>query len=86
MIRKLISYSRARVLCALSLLLISGFLVPQFAFPHAASADVIASDNFNRADGGLGANWTATCDGGMAIASQQVTGTAGAVTGDIVDG
>jgi hypothetical protein len=41
-----------------------------------------ATDNFNRADGGLGANWTAISDGGMAIASQQVTGTAGAVTGD----
>ena len=42
-----------------------------------------ASDDFNRADGGLGANWTAISDGGMAIASQQVTGTAGALTGDI---
>ena len=36
------------------------------------------SDDFNRADGGLGANWTAISDGAMAIASQQVTGTAGA--------
>ena len=45
-----------------------------------------ASDDFNRADGGLGANWTAVSDGGMAIASQQVIGTAGKVTGDYVDG
>ena len=42
-----------------------------------------ASDNFNRADGGLGANWTAVSDGGMAIASQQVTGNAAVVTGDM---
>ena len=42
-----------------------------------------ASDDFNRADGGLGPNWTAVSDGGMAISSQQVAGTAGATTGDI---
>ena len=42
-----------------------------------------ASDDFNRADGGLGANWTAISDGGMSIASQQVTGTAAQVTGDM---
>ena len=35
------------------------------------------SDNFNRADGGLGANWTAISDGGMAISSRRVIGTAG---------
>ena len=83
MIRKLISYSRARVLCALSLLLISGFLVPQFAFPQEASADVIASDDFNRADGGLGPDWAAVSDAGMAISSQVVTGGSGGVSGDI---
>ena len=32
---------------------------------------VIASDNFNRADGGLGPNWTAISDGAMAISSQR---------------
>ena len=42
-----------------------------------------ASDDFNRADGGLGSNWTAVSDGAMAIASQAVIGTAGANTGDI---
>ena len=39
---------------------------------------VIASDSFNRADGSLGPNWTATSDGAMAIASQQVVGDGGA--------
>ena len=58
-------------------------LVSQFVAPAQASAGVTASDDFNRADGGLGANWTAISDGGMAIASQQVTGTAGETTGDI---
>ena len=49
----------------------------------AASSGTSASDNFNRADGGLGANWTAFTGGGLSIASQQVTGTAGADTGDL---
>ena len=42
-----------------------------------------ASDDFNRADGGLGPNWTATSDGGMSISSQAVIGTVGANSGDI---
>ena len=42
-----------------------------------------ASDDFNRADGGLGPDWTAISDGAMAISSQVVTGTAGATTGEI---
>ena len=33
------------------------------------------SDNFNRADGPLGANWTDMSDGGLAISSQAVAGT-----------
>jgi hypothetical protein len=41
------------------------------------------SDNFNRANGSLGPNWTAISDGGMSIASDQVIGTVGATTGDI---
>ena len=49
----------------------------------AANAAGTASDNFNRADGGLGANWTAISDGAMAISSQAVIGTVGATTGDI---
>ena len=43
-----------------------------------------ASDDFNRADGGLGAGWVAmTSDGGLSIASQQVVGTATGHAGDI---
>ena len=42
-----------------------------------------ASDNFNRADGGLGSGWTAVSDGGMSISSQAVAGVGGATTGDI---
>ena len=38
------------------------------------SADRTASDNFNRADGGLGSGWTAVSDGGMSISSQAVAG------------
>jgi hypothetical protein len=46
-----------------------------------------ASDNFNRANGSLGANWTDISDGGLAIASQAAAGTAAAgVSGDIRTG
>jgi uncharacterized membrane protein len=45
------------------------------------------TDDFNRADGPLGANWADISDGGLAIASQAVTGTAASsVTGDIRTG
>ena len=44
---------------------------------------VIATDTFNRADGGVGPGWTATSDGGLSIASQRVIGIAGQNTGDI---
>jgi hypothetical protein len=42
-----------------------------------------ASDNFNRANGGLGTSWAAITDGGLSISAQQVVGNAGAVAGDI---
>ena len=48
-----------------------------------ANAAGTGTDDFNRADGGLGPNWTATSDGGMAISGQQVAGVAGVVSGDI---
>ena len=84
MTSNLVSYANPKVLWSLRLLLIFSFLlVPLVAFPHQASAAVVASDNFNRADGGLGANWTADSDAGMSIASQQVAGTAGKTTGDL---
>ena len=44
------------------------------------------SDNFNRANGSLGANWTDMTDGGLAISSQVVVGTKGAYSGDIRTG
>ena len=40
------------------------------------------SDNFNRADGGLGAGWAAVGDGGLSISSQAVLGSS-ATAGDI---
>ena len=85
MATKLIAYSRPKLLWSLRLLLIVGFLlVPQLALPHTAlAAATPASDNFNRADGALGPNWTAISDGAMAISSQAVIGTAGANTGEI---
>ena len=36
-----------------------------------------ASDNFNRANGSLGANWTDISDGGLAISSQVAVGAVG---------
>jgi Putative esterase len=42
-----------------------------------------ATDNFNRANGALGANWTAMSDGALTIASQVVKGGNGAYSGDI---
>jgi len=42
------------------------------------------TDNFNRANGSLGPNWTNMSDGGLTIASQQVQGTnSGGDSGDI---
>ncbi len=84
MTRRLAVFSRVKLGWSLRLLLIASFLlVGQLAFPHQALAAVSASDNFNRADGSLGPNWTATSDGAMSIASHQVTGIAGQNTGEI---
>ncbi len=44
------------------------------------------SDNFNRANGSLGAGWTDMTDGGLAISSQVVVGTKAAYSGDIRTG
>jgi hypothetical protein len=44
------------------------------------------SDNFNRANGSLGAGWTDMSDGGMAISSQMVVGTTSSYSGDIRTG
>ena len=79
--------SRSRALWPLRLLVIFSFLlIPLYIFPQAALA-VTASDDFNRANGSLGANWTDVSDGGLAIISQAVAGTASAgVSGDIRTG
>ena len=42
-----------------------------------------ATDDFNRANGPLGSNWTAMTDGPLAISSQVVTGTTSGNSGDI---
>ena len=62
---------------------VSGANVTGVTVSCAANSATSASDDFNRADGGLGPNWTAISDGGMSISSQQVAGSAGATTGDV---
>ena len=47
-----------------------------------ATTPAAFSDDFNRADGSLGANWTDTSDGGLSISSQTIVGTS-ATAGDI---
>ena len=84
MARSLAARSKPRVRWSLGLVLLACLLaVTQLASVSTASAATTASDDFNRADGGLGPNWTDISDGGLAISSQLVTGTAGQVTGDM---
>jgi hypothetical protein len=65
----------------LSLVFMGFFLIA--LLPRSAFA-VSATDNFNRANGPLGSNWTDTTDGGLAISSGVVVGTnAGGISGDI---
>jgi len=62
------------------------FLIGPFAlFPGAAQAGTVsASDNFARANGSLGPNWTDMSVGGLAIANDEVAGTnGGGNSGDI---
>ena len=67
----LFSCSRSKILWSLRLLVILCLLlVSQFALPRGASAATLASDDFNRANGALGAGWTAISDGAMSISSQ----------------
>ena len=59
-------------------------MVPTLAaVPHSASAATSATDDFNRANGSLGPDWTDMSDGGLAISSQQVVGTTSSDSGDI---
>ncbi len=53
------------------------------AFPQRAWAASSAVDVFARADGGLGANWTATADGGLTISSGQAVGASSGNSGDM---
>src|SRR5208337_980502 len=48
-----------------------------------SNSEGMVTDNFNRANGHLGPNWTDTTDGGLAILSQAVVGTSAGVSGDI---
>src|SRR3984893_19226961 len=74
--------SRSKAPWLLRLLVLCALLIPLLAFAQNALA-ANASDNFNRANGSLGPNWTNISDGGLAIVSQAVGGTASAgLTGD----
>ncbi len=68
------------LLLTLSALGLSVVIAPQAA--HAASA----TDNFNRANGSLGAGWTAISDGAMVIAGDMVQGGNTGDTGEIRTG
>ena len=57
--------------------LLSSLLVAGAATPAAAATT--PTDNFNRANGALGPNWTTMTDGALAISSQAVVGTTAAV-------
>ncbi len=67
-------------------LVIGALIVPVLSVPQRASAAGTVSDNFNRANGSLGAGWTDMTDGGLAISSQVVVGTKAAYSGDIRTG
>ncbi len=57
------------------------------ATPHRAFSATSASDNFNRANGSLGAGWTDMTVGGLAISNDAVIGTqAAGNSGDIYTG
>jgi hypothetical protein len=49
----------------------------------AAGTALAATDNFQRANGDLGATWTATADGGLSIVSDQAVGSASGTAGDM---
>ena len=76
-------FLRALILGALVL---GAVIVPVLAMPQRAFAASSVSDNFNRANGTLGAGWTDMTDGGLAISSQVVIGTKAAYSGDIRTG
>src|SRR5215813_5651016 len=87
MARSYLLNSRSRALWPLRLLVVFSFLlIGLVAFPQHALA-ATASDDFNRANGSLGAGWADITDGGLAIAGQAAAGTsATVVSGDIRTG
>jgi hypothetical protein len=56
------------------------------ASANVSNVAVACTDDFNRADGGLGAGWSAMADGGLSISSQVVVGVAGGLAGDVRTG
>jgi len=60
--------------------------VTSVAVACTANSSGSASDNFNRANGPLGSNWTDMSDGGMTIASQAVAGGSSGMSGDMWTG
>ena len=70
---------------ALRLILCAALVLPLLAFAQAATSAATATDNFNRANGGLGSGWSAVSDGGLSISSQACVGTS-ATAGDIRTG
>src|SRR5215469_1701437 len=65
-----------------ALVIATSLLAPLLWLPQSASAAAVASDDFDRADGGLGANWSDLGFGGLSISSHAVTGSQG-LTGDV---
>ena len=71
-------FKRALVICCL----IAPLAIVPIATAKAGTTS--ASDNFARANGSLGANWTDMADGGLTIVNQQVQGTnSGGYSGDV---
>src|SRR5215468_6977547 len=65
-----------------ALVILCVLLVPLVVAPSNAATTGSGADQFNRADGGLGAAWTAISDGALSISSNVVVGTSG-LAGDI---
>ncbi len=80
--------SRGLLIRALILgaLVVGVLIVPVLALQQQAFAAGSVSDNFNRANGTLGAGWTDMTNGGLAISSQVVKGTKASYSGDIRTG
>src|SRR5271165_5776483 len=79
------TYSRSAKRATLPLILMSLFLLvgSLIASPQKAWAASAVTDSFARANGGLGANWTATSDGGLVISADQAAGAASGNSGDM---